>query len=334
MMNDNIGNPPPIEVREDAARQGRGVFATRALEKGERLGFFNGAETARRSRMSLQFGDALFVEPDLEEPLRHLNHACAPSAVFRGRALFAARDLNVGEAVTIDYNAHETELSEPFDCSCGTPACPGKIRGWNSLSAEQRFSKTQAGGWLRGPLEVVARMRWRRLDVPGRDRCRLLKFGSGHALVGLALYEIDGEAVRLSYRVFCAEDWSTPSGRVRGFVGARRVEWSLEKGDGNWRVNGVEAEGVPARLDLDYSFTPATNLPQLRRAALARGESAQVPVAWFEEGAWKLSVLPQRYERIEDDAYAYEAPTQAYAGTLRLAANGFARIYPRLWEAA
>jgi hypothetical protein len=118
----------PVEVREDPLRQGCGVFATRTLAKGERLGFFSGAITPARTRMSLQFGD-IFVEPAPEEPLRNLNHACEPSAVFRGLELFAARDLAPGEAVTIDYNVHETELASPFDCRCGSPRCVGRVRG-------------------------------------------------------------------------------------------------------------------------------------------------------------------------------------------------------------
>jgi SET domain-containing protein len=124
----------PLEVRDDRERQGKGVFATRAVAAGERLGFFSGTETLARSRMSLQFGDVI-VEPAPEEPLRHLNHACEPSGVFRGRELFAARDLRAGDAVTIDYNAHEEEMAEPFACACGSPRCPGIIRGGRAARA-------------------------------------------------------------------------------------------------------------------------------------------------------------------------------------------------------
>lgn len=118
----------PVVVREDPDRQGRGVFAARAVVAGERLGFFSGDETRTRSRMSLQFGEVL-VEPAPGEPLRHLNHACEPTARFRGRELFAARDLAPGEAVTIDYNAHETTMTEPFECRCGAPGCVGRVKG-------------------------------------------------------------------------------------------------------------------------------------------------------------------------------------------------------------
>jgi len=121
----------PIQVQKDPQRQGLGVFAARPIRRGERLGFFTGEVTSTRTRMSLQFGPDFFVEPGQDEPLRNLNHACEPSAVFEGRTLIAARDLEAGAAVTIDYNAHEDVVSSPFLCGCGSPRCAGWIRGKN-----------------------------------------------------------------------------------------------------------------------------------------------------------------------------------------------------------
>jgi len=127
-MDETNPTAPPVEVREDRERQGLGVFAARAVAKGGRLGYFSGDETTARSRMSLQFGEVI-VEPAPGEPLRHLNHACEPTARFEGRELFAARDLEPGDAVTIDYNAHESEMTEPFECRCGAPGCVGRVQG-------------------------------------------------------------------------------------------------------------------------------------------------------------------------------------------------------------
>jgi SET domain len=108
---------------------GQGVFAAHPLAAGETLGTFTGTETPVRSRMSLQFGPGLHVEPGDDEPLRYLNHACAPTAVFKGRTLYAARNLAVGTEITIDYTAHEDEVAHPFICRCGAPGCRGLIQG-------------------------------------------------------------------------------------------------------------------------------------------------------------------------------------------------------------
>lgn len=86
-------------------------------------------------------------------------------------------------------------------------------------------------------------------------------------------------------------------------------------------------------LDVDFGFTPATNLTQLRRIALRIGQSADVPVAWLDVAAGTLDVLHQRYERRSDTAYRYEAPRFDFTTTLDVRPSGFIERYPPLWEA-
>jgi hypothetical protein len=108
---------------------GFGVFTSRMILAGAAIGTFTGVESPVRTRMSLQFSPGLHVEPGVDEPLRYLNHACAPTAVFRGRHLYAVLDLAAGAEVTIDYNAHEDALSHPFVCRCGAAGCVGLVQG-------------------------------------------------------------------------------------------------------------------------------------------------------------------------------------------------------------
>ena len=116
-----------------AAGGGLGVFAPRDFSRGDYIARFEGVETTVRTRMSLQFGPApgpcVHVEPAEDCPLRFLNHACEPNGMFRDRELFAIRPIASGEEITIDYNAHEDELSHPFECRCGSPRCIGMVRG-------------------------------------------------------------------------------------------------------------------------------------------------------------------------------------------------------------
>ena len=77
----------------------------------------------------------------------------------------------------------------------------------------------------------------------------------------------------------------------------------------------------------------ATNLLQLRRLNLAKGEGADAPAAWVDIDGGVLSELMQHYERTADDAYAYEAKRFDYAATLRVTADSFVRDYPGLWIA-
>ena len=175
---------------------------------------------------------------------------------------------------------------------------------------------------------------WRRLDAPGHDACRLDASGSGWATHGTAVYREATDVACLTYRVSCDSAWLSQRGEVRGWLGARSVELSVVRTPaGSWSLNGESVRGLEHCVDLDLGFTPATNLLQLRRAALAIGQAADVPVAWLDVAAGTLDLLEQRYERRGETTYWYEAPRFDYAATLEVSPTGFIVAYPPLWEA-
>jgi hypothetical protein len=175
---------------------------------------------------------------------------------------------------------------------------------------------------------------WRRLDTPGHDACRLDPGDGGWRLDGTAVFLHEGEPARIDYHVACDGRWRTDRGQNRGFIGARTYHGrNGREATAAWTVNGVAVPGLEACVDLDLGFTPATNLTQLRRVALAPGQAAQVPVAWIDAPDGVLQALPQRYERRSATTYWYESPTAGYAELLELAPSGFVSRYPGLWEA-
>ena len=99
-----------------------------------------------------------------------------------------------------------------------------------------------------------------------------------------------------------------------------------------WRLNGVQIAGLERLVDLDYGFTPATNVLQLSRIALNVGQRADFAVAWFDLDSVSLIELPQYYERRGEASYWYEAPTVPYRALLEIAPNGFVESYPGLWR--
>ena len=105
----------------------------------------------------------------------------------------------------------------------------------------------------------------------------------------------------------------------------------MRRGD-RWLLNDAPVHGLDDCVDVDFGFTPATNLLQLRRTALELGEAADVPVAWLDVPAGTLIRLEQRYHRLADARYAYDAPRFAYHAELEVSPEGFARRYPGLWE--
>ena len=65
-----------------------------------------------------------------DNPARHANHSCDPSAEMTRRAegvvLVALRDLEPGDEITFDYGFGLADaLAHP--CRCGSDGCPGRI---------------------------------------------------------------------------------------------------------------------------------------------------------------------------------------------------------------
>lgn len=185
-------------------------------------------------------------------------------------------------------------------------------------------------------VESVASILWRRLDAPGHDACRLLSAGGGWRLEGAAVFLENGAVTRLDYSAHCDAAWISRGGVVRGWIGDKRVEYALgRRDDGAWTINGALASEADAHPDLDFGFTPSTNLFALRRLGLKPGETGKSPAAWLDYEKGTLGFLPQTYRRLEAPAprYAYEAHAAGYEDILDVSNEGFIVRYPGLWEA-
>lgn len=178
---------------------------------------------------------------------------------------------------------------------------------------------------------------WRRLDLPGHDAAMLRRVGRGWEIRGMAVFHDVREPTALRYRVGCDPEWRTAEATVAGWCGARFVALRLRRDRaGRWTLNGVPCAPVTGCIDLDLSFTPATNLLPLRRLDLAVGQAAEVRSAWLEWPAGVLTPLPQRYARRSATEYEYQADlpgAAGFAGVLRVEPGGWILDYAGLWRA-
>lgn len=171
---------------------------------------------------------------------------------------------------------------------------------------------------------------WRRLDRPGHDAATIERTGDGWTLTGIAAFSETG-ITGVRYHLELDGEFATRSSRIEGFRDGRAFSHSFRKA-GSWCLDDRPIQGLDDLIHLDFGFTPATNLQQLRHADLAVGEEAEISAAWFDIGEASLVRLPQHYRRIADDRYQYSSPTASYSAVLELAPNGFVRLYPGLWE--
>jgi uncharacterized protein len=173
---------------------------------------------------------------------------------------------------------------------------------------------------------------WERLDRPGSDAASLRPSRDGWLLKGAAAFDHDGGSAAVAYQVEVDARWGTKRGLISGFLGDQTIQYQIQRDNAGWRLNGLRVEGLEHLVDLDYGFTPATNVLQLSRLALKRGQRAEVPVVWFDLDSASLVELPQTYERRSEASYWYEAPTVPYRALLEIAPNGFVQTYPDLWR--
>ncbi|SLN20280.1 hypothetical protein ROJ8625_00728 [Roseivivax jejudonensis] len=180
--------------------------------------------------------------------------------------------------------------------------------------------------------ETVAEIRWRALDREGRDSCRLVRqHDDGWMLLGHARFRAAGSESRIDYLVRCDPDWHTLGADVTGIWDGTRVALHIVREGPTWTLNQQRQDGLDDAVDIDLSFTPATNLMPIRRMPEIGGVS--VRAAWLSAPGAPLGPLDQRYTRGRGGIVHYAAEQTGFSTDLRVASSGFVTEYPGLWEA-
>ncbi len=109
--------------------RGRGLRATVAFRRGERVAQLSGVLLRQSSIDSIQLSPTLHMN----DPwfCRFLLHSCDPNLAIDLPTMEAraVRDIQPGEYVTIDYAATEDVIAAQFPCQCGGAHCRGWMMG-------------------------------------------------------------------------------------------------------------------------------------------------------------------------------------------------------------
>lgn len=174
---------------------------------------------------------------------------------------------------------------------------------------------------------------WRRLDHPGHEFARLFRHGSSWRLEGSAILVHEQLPCHLDYEIVCDTDWRSVKAQVRGVVGERSVDCTVEAIRGTWRLNGDTVSEVQGCDDVDLNFSPSTNLLPIRRLALAIGQSAPVRAAWLRFPSFTLEPLEQTYSRLTELIYRYESAGGRFVAEIAVNEAGLPVRYADLWVA-
>ena len=98
---------------DESGIHGKGLYARAAIKKGEYLGTYDGPEGVEEGNENVlengshvlwvEQDDGRWVGRDGQNILRYLNHHTDPHAEFDGFDLYAIKNINEGEELTINY---------------------------------------------------------------------------------------------------------------------------------------------------------------------------------------------------------------------------------------
>jgi len=180
-------------------------------------------------------------------------------------------------------------------------------------------------------MAALSTVLWERLDGFGTELCRLETTGAGYRLSGVLLSRDHGRPVEIRYDVTADGGWRTLGARVAVDGPRDSTEVTIDAdGAGAWRLDGHPVALEQPCLDLDLSFTPATNTLALRRLNPEAGQRLPTRALLVSVPSFRARAAEQSYERIDATTYRY---VSRYANRrLVVDANGLVLDYELGWR--
>ncbi|MGN6324823.1 putative glycolipid-binding domain-containing protein [Pseudolysinimonas sp.] len=167
---------------------------------------------------------------------------------------------------------------------------------------------------------------WRGVEVESLERARV-----SQGVEVQVESVIDSARGRYSYELVCAADWTFRSLHLEALAGHRSFD--LVRGDdGAWTLDDVERADLAEAVDLDLAISPLTNTLPIRRLDLGIDDEADIVAAYVSFPDLEIVADPQRYTRLDEDAYVYESLDSDFEAELTVDAAGFVLEYPGLFE--
>lgn len=133
-----ISNHEFAEVRQKISNDQNALFVLRSYQPGELIASFSaGTIGTEPTYLTVQIGRGkhITLEPEF---LQYINHGCDPNVFFdtSRMELVALKELEPETELVFFYPSTEWEMTQSFDCYCGSPRCLGNIRGAAFLGPE------------------------------------------------------------------------------------------------------------------------------------------------------------------------------------------------------
>ena len=185
---------------------------------------------------------------------------------------------------------------------------------------------------------------WRPWKDPGLEHLHLKLAPEGARALGLILRKQEQAHLRCRYELEADTAWRTLrlSFAMTASTGEPARLLLEAGGDGSWLVDGKQSPELDGCIDVDIQVTPFTNTLPIRRLGLARGESAEIRVAYVSLPNLAVRAVAQRYTCLQPAGtsagrYRYEGLFRNFTADLPVDADGlvidyrdtFTRVWPR-----
>ncbi len=143
-----------------------------------------------------------------------------------------------------------------------------------------------------------------------------------------------GQGTALRYRLHADPSWRTRRVMVQALGQAYSLQLHAD-GQGNWSTpDGRALPQLAGALDLDLSFTPATNMLPIRRLDLAIGAQATIQAVYVDWPSLEPALAPQRYTRLSAERYLFESLDHDFQREIVVDEAGLVLDYPDLFVRA
>jgi hypothetical protein len=125
------------EKRTDVITRHRSLYSRNSFHANEIIAEFNWKNIhSKPSYLTVQISDTEHIEL-MPTYLECVNHSCDPNSFFdtEKRLFIAIKPIEAGEEFTFFYPSSEWDMDQAFQCTCGSKACLGLIKGAKYLPA-------------------------------------------------------------------------------------------------------------------------------------------------------------------------------------------------------
>lgn len=163
----------------------------------------------------------------------------------------------------------------------------------------------------------------------GSELCLLERFGGGWRVGGTVLTHAADQPIEIRYDVTVDSTWAT-TGVAVDVAAAGSPPRALTELSALWPGTKRPPEYRDC-VDVDLSFTPATNTLPVRRLSLGIGEEVEIEVAWLVWPELALRAVRQRYARLSE--YRYRYTQDDFVAEIVVDDEGLVLEYEGLWRA-